>query len=106
MKSRMSSLRAWWILAGPLSSHRHTAWTSLRDRQGTQSKLFKSNYAPQTLYPVICELMMRELHSLCSCASFPRLILFLRLKAAICEVILNTDITVNNHPTLIITHLL
>lgn len=29
MKSKISSLRAWWILAGPLSSHRHTAWTSL-----------------------------------------------------------------------------
>lgn len=25
IKSKMSSLRAWWILAGPLSSHRHTA---------------------------------------------------------------------------------
>lgn len=29
IKSKMSSLSAWWILAGPLSSHRHTAWTSL-----------------------------------------------------------------------------
>lgn len=28
----MSSFRAWWILAGPLSSHKHTAWTSLREQ--------------------------------------------------------------------------
>lgn len=33
MKSRMSSLRAWWILAGPLSSHRQTAWTSLWEKK-------------------------------------------------------------------------
>lgn len=36
MKSRMSSLRAWWIFAGPLSSHKHTAWTSLWGEDGKQ----------------------------------------------------------------------
>lgn len=51
MKSRMSSLRAWWILAGPLSSHRHTAWTSLwRQRGQTVDNIFLTDL-PEPVFP-------------------------------------------------------
>lgn len=56
MKSNMSSLRAWWILAGPLSSHRQTAWTSLRGGQKDENMLKDLSFWTNLHVPVCLNL--------------------------------------------------
>ena len=62
MKSKMSSLRAWWIFAGPLSSHRHTACTSLEGRRRRRYISVQSIQAPYYMW-VISALQYKSFQS-------------------------------------------